>query len=354
YWTGWQSLGERPVPGIGGEVDWSDNIAPDAKPSGSGSPYMVDLWNDGTLTGQNAFVWCNGLGTDDSWMQYEWTSAVTIGGFGIHQFRPSGTRQLIGCKDMQYWDGSKWVSLGGYNAITDSIYTVGNPYFKELPKVIKTTKFRLYNLIGYAYPSGQVSNPSVSEWQVFSASGGAPPFTGPNLALDATASHGGGGSGVWGPQRLNNGDKIGTFNDCWTSGSSGQNWIQLDWTKPVTVGSMIVYYTRWRTLTGFTMHSCDVQWWDGSKWQTDQHYDDLDHSNSNKDAYIIMKAPRTTTRLRLSNMITYGGNSNIMIQEWEVFGGSGGGSEGWGAYGAGYHFVNMSLNITIPDDHPLT
>ncbi len=155
-------------------VDWDDNIAPQATPGGSGSPFSVNLWNDNILTGQNAFVWCNGLGTDNSWMEYTWPTEVTIGGFGIHQFRPSGTRQLIGCNEMQYWDGSQYIGIGGYHAINENIYTVGQPYYKELDSTITTTKFRLFNLLGYAWPSGQVSNPSVSEWQVFSGTGGIP------------------------------------------------------------------------------------------------------------------------------------------------------------------------------------
>jgi hypothetical protein len=73
---------------------------------------------------------------------------------------------------MQYWDGKNYQSLGGYHAINDGIYTVGEPYYKVLPRLIHTSRFRLYNLLGYAYPSGQVSNPSVSEWEVFSGTGG--------------------------------------------------------------------------------------------------------------------------------------------------------------------------------------
>ncbi len=156
-------------------VDWNNNIAPLAKAAGSlgttpytgYSPYNVQRWNDGNLFGQNAFVWCNGLGYGGNWMEYTWPSPVTIGGFAIWQFRPTGTRQLIGSTDMQYWSGSSWVSIGGYHAIKENIYTVGQPYYKELPQSVTTTKFRLVDLIGYAWPSGQVSNPSLSEWQVF-------------------------------------------------------------------------------------------------------------------------------------------------------------------------------------------
>jgi hypothetical protein len=164
------------------DVDWNTNIALFAKAAGSPgttpytgySPYNVQQWNDNVLYGQNAFVWCNGLGSGGNWMAYTWPTPVTIGGFAIWQFRPTGTRQLIGCSDMQYWDGSTWVSLGGYHAINENLYTVGQPYFKELPKAVTTTAFRLYDLIGYAYPSGQVSNPSVAEWQVFPGTSGIP------------------------------------------------------------------------------------------------------------------------------------------------------------------------------------
>jgi hypothetical protein len=164
------------------DVDWNTNIALYAKAAGSPgttpytgwSPYQVQRWNDMVLYGQNAFVWCNGLGYGGNWMEYSWPTPVTIGGFAIWQFRPTGTRQLIGAADMQYWGGMSWISIGGYHAIKENLYTVGKPYYKELPQPVTTTKFRLVNLIGYAYPSGQVSNPSVSEWQVFPGTSGIP------------------------------------------------------------------------------------------------------------------------------------------------------------------------------------
>jgi hypothetical protein len=146
-------------------------------------------------------------------------------------------------------------------------------------------------------------------------------FTGPNIALDATASHSGGGSGVWGADRLNNGDKIGTYNDCWTAYGGGTNWNQLEWENPVTVGSMITYYTRYRNLNGYNMHSCDIEYWTGTTWQNILHYDDNDHDNHKRDAWIELPTPVTTTKLRMSNMLTYTTNGNIMIQEWEVFSG---------------------------------
>ncbi|MCK5562506.1 MAG: exo-alpha-sialidase, partial [Thermoplasmata archaeon] len=150
-------------------VDWEDNIADDATPSGSGTPYNIYQWNDGILTGQNAFVWCTGTGTDGAYMEYRWDKPVVVAAFTIYQFYTTDTRTLIGCKDMQYWDGSKYVSLGGYHAATLGLYTTGKPYSIELPKVVRTTRFRLYNILGYL---GQVSNPSISEWEVYSGGGG--------------------------------------------------------------------------------------------------------------------------------------------------------------------------------------
>ncbi len=152
----------------------------------------------------------------------------------------------------------------------------------------------------------------------------AGPYEGENLALTAVASHGGGGSGSWGPQRLNNGDKIGTYNDCWTTYRPPGNWVELTWKTPVTIGSMIVYYTRYRTYIGpqYCLHKFDVQWWDGSSFRTDQSVDDKD-TFTNRDHYVELTQSVTTTRLRLSNMVSRG-TYNIMIQEWEVFGGASG------------------------------
>jgi hypothetical protein len=162
--------------GLGtGGIDWDDNIARSKKATAYGStgtstPYNIHQWNDGILTGQNAFVWCNGLGTDNSWMEYRWDNKVNVAAFTIYQFYTTNTRTLIGCKDMQYWDGTKYVSLGGYHAATLNLYQTGKPYSIELPKVVRTTRFRLYNILGY---QGQVSNPSISEWEIYSGGGSA-------------------------------------------------------------------------------------------------------------------------------------------------------------------------------------
>ncbi|MGA1820987.1 MAG: hypothetical protein ACMUIG_00510 [Thermoplasmatota archaeon] len=143
-----------------------------------------------------------------------------------------------------------------------------------------------------------------------------------NIALDATASHSGGGSGVWGPDRLNNGDYTGVYNDCWTSGGG---WVELVWEDEVQVAAMTVLYTRYRTLSAsYCLDRCDVKWWDGSAWQLDHQYRTSAETGgvagTVHDNYINMTEPRKTTRVRLENMNS---GSNIMIQEWLVFGGGG-------------------------------
>ncbi len=144
--------------------------------------------------------------------------------------------------------------------------------------------------------------------------GGGPIDFDTNIALDATASHSGGGSGVWGADRLNNGDKTGTYNDCWTT-SGG--WIQLTWEDEVWVGAMVAYYTRWRVLAAsYCLDSCEVQWYDGKEWQTDHSHDSGDETGTLHDNWIELTEPRKTTSVRLYGMTS---GSNVMIQEWEVF-----------------------------------
>jgi hypothetical protein len=163
----------------------------------------------------------------------------------------------------------------------------------------------------------------------------------------ATATHSGGGSGVWGAHRLNNGDKIGTYNDCWTAYGGGTNWNQLVWPSPVSIGGTITYYTRYRRLNGYNMHSSDINYWDGSGWRFLLHYDDNDHGNHWRDAIIPFPAPITTTRLRMSNMLTYTTNGNIMIQEWEVFPPLPGG-ESYEIYGLDEDFTTVTIENAFP------
>jgi hypothetical protein len=142
------------------------------------------------------------------------------------------------------------------------------------------------------------------------------------LAPNAEATHGGGGSGVWGPHRLNNGDKIGLYNDCWTTDNPPLNWNQLTWPSAVYVAASKDYWSRWRPTLSYryALKAFDFQYWDGSAWVTLVSFDDgqpftkVDHT-------LTLPDPVLTTAVRYANMVSkYGPPYNIMIQEWEIFG----------------------------------
>lgn len=136
----------------------------------------------------------------------------------------------------------------------------------------------------------------------------------PDIALLGTASSGGGGSGDWGPHRLNNNDLTGTYNDCWTTGTL---WVQIEWTQPVKVFTMTVLYTRYRSLgANYNFHKGDIQYWDGNGWQTDHTYDDGNYSNV-ADDFITMTQPRITDKVRIQFLPS--NHSNVMIQEWMIY-----------------------------------
>jgi hypothetical protein len=159
---------EASTPPWEGDYNEDNNLAMIATAHGGGGsgspPYNIHQWNDGILSGQNAFIWCSGTGSDGAYGEYRWNEEVVIGAFRIYQFYATNTRTWIGCLDMQYWDGTQYVSLGGYHAADLGLYITAQPYTIVLPDAVVTTRFRLYGILGY---QGQVSNPSISEWQVF-------------------------------------------------------------------------------------------------------------------------------------------------------------------------------------------
>ncbi len=364
--TGWQPLGEKPVPGGGGGGIVINEICTD------GGEDFVELYNYGpTQDMTNWILYCDeypsqGL-TKYTFPKFTLNSRSFV---QIHEYTGTNDEDDLYVGANLPWNDNGPSSCVSLTDTSDNVIdyvpwngyeSAGNP---AVPKHAWSGKLQQSSGTDNIYRISDVDTNDAKDWKLGPASGatpkslnpgqtgigtgGVPPFTGKNLALDAVASHSSGGSGVWGPDRLNNGDKIGTYNDCWTSGGG---WVQLDWSKKVTVGSMIVWYTRYRNLSpSYCLHTCEVQWWDGSSWQTDQKLDDKSYSTNN-DHYIIMTKPRETTRIRLYNMWS---GSNVMIQEWEVFGGSGGGSAGWGIYGPGYHKVDAPVETVVPDDHPLS
>jgi hypothetical protein len=100
----------------------------------------------------------------------------------------------------------------------------------------------------------------------------------------------------------------------------------------------------------------ELQWWSGSSWITDQIYDDNDHGNHKRDTIVEFTSPVTTTRIRMKDMKTFTTNSNIMIQEWEVFGALTGGDpyemNGLGTGTCDVTIENVFPTAVVPDNYP--
>ncbi|MCF6227710.1 MAG: putative Ig domain-containing protein, partial [Planctomycetes bacterium] len=137
-----------------------------------------------------------------------------------------------------------------------------------------------------------------------------------NEALSGTASNSGGGSGVWGPTKLNNNDIAGSTNDCWTSGGG---WVEIQWSSAVSVASIKVWYTRFRSLGAqYCFHKGDVQYWNGSAYVLITAFDSGSATYGTNMDQDIFFSPVSTTRIRINNM-SFTGSSNVMIQEFQVF-----------------------------------
>ena len=133
-----------------------------------------------------------------------------------------------------------------------------------------------------------------------------------NLALIATATNSGGGTAPsYGPDKMNDGN-LNTRQ--WVSTSAANHWAQLTWANPETVWEIHIYQSgptnnRW-------MKGCTVEYWDGANWIVDSTWDD---SYTTMHVHYLF-APRTTTQIRLTNMICVGTqSSNPWIREWEVY-----------------------------------
>jgi len=144
-----------------------------------------------------------------------------------------------------------------------------------------------------------------------------------NLALSATASTSGGGTGNpgYGPHHLNdtviNQNPTSQQNFSWvTAGTQSANtaFWQLTWSSSVTVASFTFFPNE--ATTRF-LSGADVQYWNGSAWVTDHRYSVSPAMNYT----VNLTAPRTTTMFRLYNLFASSGNPTCC--ELRVFGPSG-------------------------------
>lgn len=129
-----------------------------------------------------------------------------------------------------------------------------------------------------------------------------------NLALSASENHSGGGlnSTGYGPDNYNDN----TYNaSCsptpWGWVSTG-GWIEFTWTSAQNIGKMVFYKSN-RPMT-----QCNIQYWDGSSYQTITNY-----SGSSCEDSVTFTTPVTTTRIRMSNV---SGSSNPNHREIFIYG----------------------------------
>jgi len=141
-----------------------------------------------------------------------------------------------------------------------------------------------------------------------------------NLALSATASHSGGGTGTYGPQNYNDGYYCNGSGTCWgwvsTSGNpSTSSWIEYQWTTSQTFDEIKVYIN---STTNRAMHGFKVQYWNGSTY-VDHHTFYIAPANLTLNYVDKFSSPITSTRLRLTDIYTTGSQAfNPMNEEIEV------------------------------------
>jgi hypothetical protein len=152
----------------------STNIATGATASSSGggtvsTGYGPEKMKDGAGESScttNKFHWVTAGSTPSSqWIEYDWSSAKTVGRISIDTTQASSTactgsgRTLAG-GTIQYWSGSAWVTVGTVSNKTDD-------WSFTFPSPVSTTKIRIYGVHATS-TTGQKSNPVIIEWQVFS------------------------------------------------------------------------------------------------------------------------------------------------------------------------------------------
>lgn len=100
-----------------------------------------------------------------AWFQYQWATPQTLWGFLVdtnlytdYSCTPSGGRSVAG-GDIQWWNGSSWVTDGTVSGQTDDwIYQFDPP--------VTTTRIRIYGAHA-TNAGGYNQNPLIYEWEVY-------------------------------------------------------------------------------------------------------------------------------------------------------------------------------------------
>lgn len=130
-----------------------------------------------------------------------------------------------------------------------------------------------------------------------------------NLAVNATPSASASSSGSYGPSNWNDGNIGLNYYFGWvgTDGSFPQPaWVKYEWNSSVTLNKLVFHPPTYTTGGGVPfIGNSDLQYWDGSSWQTHVNYS----TNNGNTADTLSFASVSTTKIRLTNFTCYGGQN---------------------------------------------
>jgi hypothetical protein len=142
---------------------------------GSIPPYTAAELNNGIGKSQcNRWSWISNGPTPSpsGWFELDWPSQVTIASIyvettdqgGADPICPGNAGRNVAGGDVQYWNGSTWVTATSFSGKTTDFQL-------DIQPPIQTNKLRLGNVV--SGPAGY--NSLIREWHVFGATGCIPP-----------------------------------------------------------------------------------------------------------------------------------------------------------------------------------
>lgn len=176
------------------------------------------------------------------WVELNFGSSQTFNRVELY----TTTGYLLKTYNLQYWNGSSWVTAA----------TVTNNTLKHVTSTfaaVTGTKLRVYATAADMYNIARVD-----ELEVYNDSGGGSPT---NLSIGAAASalttdtaNG------YAASKINDGSATTDWNG-WANTGSTPDWVQLDFGTNKTFNRVELY-----TTTGYEIRNYKIQYWNGSGW----------------------------------------------------------------------------------------
>lgn len=151
-------------------------------------------------------------------------------------------------------------------------------------------------------------------------------FSQANIAPLATPSASASSGGAYGPTNWTDGIINGSFfgwvgTDPATASFPQPAWMELEWFQPQSMNRVVLYHagTNFMPPSGNAVvfsGSAQLQHWDGNAWVNLQA---LQASGSYGDSMLINFNTITTSRLRISQIVTASGAHNPGFDEWRVY-----------------------------------